>query len=167
MKGQNFFFASNTDNERLGLRSTLAKRYSPDDITNLTTSYGLDFTENRFYRPQVDPERGGAIVGFVTPETTLETTAISGQLELRVGRFNLSGGVRHEWYAGKIGDDGFHRRLLGRLLAPHRPQGPRIHLQMKAKGQDLALFHLANDSNRAVVILVRLKVGDVAHGCII
>jgi len=110
--GGDFFFASDTENERLGLRSTLVKKFNLGSV-DVTASYGFDYTSNRFYRPTVDPAAGGAITGFISPEVTLETYALFGQAEADFGRLRLAGGVRQEWYRGRVGRKGFDPSLPG------------------------------------------------------
>ena len=110
--GGDFFFATDTENERLGLRSTLVKRFDLGG-TEIVGSYGFDYTRNRFYRPTVDPAAGGTIVGFISPEVILDTYAIFGQAEADFGRLRLTGGVRQEWYRGEVGSDGFDASLPG------------------------------------------------------
>lgn len=110
--GGDFFFASDTENERLGLRSTLVKRLDTG-FGELVGSYGFDYTRNRFYRPTVDPAAGGVIDGFISPEVVLDTYALFGQAEADFGRLRLAGGVRQEWYRGHVGRDGFDPALPG------------------------------------------------------
>jgi hypothetical protein len=61
----------------------------------------------------------------------------------------------------------------GKIAGPKPPLRPqevwsiRIHLQMKAKGRDFALFDLAIDSKLRGCDSVRLNVGDVPHGSIV
>ena len=61
----------------------------------------------------------------------------------------------------------------GKIVGPKPPLRPqevwsiRIHLQMKANGRDLAMFNLTIDSKLRGCDLVRLKVDDVARGCIV
>lgn len=52
-------------------------------------------------------------------------------------------------------------------LKPQEVWPIRIHLQMKARGRDLALFNLAIDNKLRGCDLVRLKVSDVARGTIV
>jgi integrase len=58
----------------------------------------------------------------------------------------------------------------GKIVGPKPPLRPqevwaiRIHLQMRNKSRDLALFNLAIDSKLRGCDLVRLTVGDVVHG---
>lgn len=101
------FFASDSDNERQGFRSTLIKRLELD-VAALTLSYGFDWTSNRYYRPQIDPSRGGVITGFIAPETLLRTSAVFAQAEADFGRLRLTGGARQEWYSGEIGSEGYN-----------------------------------------------------------
>lgn len=104
--GGNDFFATDTENERIGLRSTLVKRFELAAMPT-TVSYGFDYTRNRFYRPIVDPAAGDVVTGFITPETILDTYALFGQAEVDLGRVRLSGGIRQEWYRGEVGDKEF------------------------------------------------------------
>lgn len=108
--GGDFFFASNFEDSRTGLRSTLVKRFDVGSA-RVVGSYGFDFTSNRFYRPVIDPAAGDEIIGFVAPETILRTYAVFGQAEADFGRLRLTGGARHEWYRGEVGDDGFDPTL--------------------------------------------------------
>jgi iron complex outermembrane receptor protein len=110
--GGNFFYASDTENDRYGMRSTLARRFDLGGST-LELEYGLDYVNNRFYRPDVDPANGGAIIGFTAPETILRTTSGFVQSALVFGRTRLSAGVRHERYRGEIGSDGYDPSLPG------------------------------------------------------
>ena len=126
--GGDFFFATNTDNERMGFRSTLVRSYAFDHSV-LKTSYGLDYTDNRFYRPIIDTAAGDAVVGFIAPETILETTALFGQLEVDLGRLRLSGGVRQEWYEGEVGDQDYD------------PSIPRAGTPGDFRDANLALFN--------------------------
>lgn len=107
-----FFFATNTDNERVGVRSALVKRFAVGAFPASLT-YGFDYTRNRFYRPTVDPAAGGAIIGFISPEVILNTYAVFAQAELDFGRLKLTGGARQEWYRGRVGDEGFDAGLGG------------------------------------------------------
>lgn len=110
--GGDFFFASDTENQRVGLRSTLVKRVDLGSA-ELVASYGFDYTRNRFYRPTVDPAAGGIITGFISPEVILNTYALFGQAEVDFGRLRLTGGVRQEWYRGHVGSEGFDPSLPG------------------------------------------------------
>jgi len=101
----NFFFDTDTDNERLGLRSTLARSFDVGE-NKLELEYGIDWVSNTFYRPQVDPATG-AIIGFVSPETTLRTTSGFLQSDYVIGRLRLTGGARFEQYRGEVGSKGY------------------------------------------------------------
>lgn len=105
-----FFFASNRENSRFGIRSTFVRSY---DIgaAGLKTSYGLDYTRNDFQRFIVDPANDDEITGYITPAFFLRTLALFGQLELQWGRMTLTGGLRHEWYSGAIEEEGFDPTL--------------------------------------------------------
>ena len=126
--GGDFFFATNTDNERAGFRSTFVRRYALERA-ELKTSYGFDYTDNRFYRPIVDTAAGDAVIGFIAPETILQTSALFGQLEFDFGRLRLSGGVRQEWYQGEVGDEDYD------------PSIPRAGTPGNFRDADLALFN--------------------------
>lgn len=125
----NDFFASNSDNQRQGLRSTLIKRAESGGV-DMVLSYGFDWTRNRYYRPQIDPAQGGRITGYIAPETILRTTALFAQAEADFGRFRLVGGVRQEWYEGKVGREGFD------------PAVPRAATPGDFRDADLALFNV-------------------------
>lgn len=127
--GGDFFFASNTQNERLGLRSTMVKRLRLGR-TPTTLSYGFDYTRNRFYRPTVDPADGERVIGFIAPETILDTYAVFGQAEVDFGRLRLTGGGRQEWYRGEVGDEGFDPGL------------PNVATPGDFGKSDLALFNV-------------------------
>ncbi len=104
------FFASNRENSRLGLRSTLVRSYDLGG-GRLKTSYGLDFTRNDFLRFTVDPAGEDTVIGYITPSFYLETLAPFAQAEFTVGALTLAGGVRHEWYSGAIKQEGFDPSL--------------------------------------------------------
>lgn len=107
----NDFFASDSDHERFGLRSTLVKRASFGTV-DFVGSYGFDFTTNSYYRPVIDPVTG-TILSFVSPEVVFDTYALFGQAEFGFGAFRVVGGVRQEWYGGKVGDRGYDPALGG------------------------------------------------------
>jgi iron complex outermembrane receptor protein len=108
--GGNFFSASNTENERLGFRSTLARDFKIGN-NSLELEYGVDYVSNMFYRPFVDPANGGAIVGWVSPEITFDTASGFFQSDYVVGRLRVSGGLRYERYEGEVGDRGYNPTL--------------------------------------------------------
>lgn len=104
------FFASNRENSRLGLRSTLVRSYAIGGSA-LRTSYGLDYTRNDFFRFVVDPVGRDIVTGYITPAFYLETLAPYAQAEFTSGALTLTGGVRHEWYFGAIEREGFDPSL--------------------------------------------------------
>jgi len=104
------FFASDRENARLGLRTTLVRSDRLGEVA-LKTSYGVDWTRNRFRRFIVDPGAGSTIVGYITPDFFLDTTAVFVQAELEVGALNLTAGLRHERYRGEITDRGYDPAL--------------------------------------------------------
>ncbi len=108
--GGDDFFASNRENSRTGVRSTLVRSYDVG-LGGLKTSYGLDFTRNDFHRFIVDPAGEDTITGYITPAFYLETLAPFAQLEFATGNVTLTGGVRHEWYSGAIEEEGFDPSL--------------------------------------------------------
>jgi iron complex outermembrane receptor protein len=101
----NFFQDTDTENERQGLRSTLARAFDLGG-SELELEYGIDWVRNRFYRPSVDPATG-EIIGFIAPETILRTTSGFVQSDLVMGRVRLSAGVRYEQYRGEVGGEGY------------------------------------------------------------
>jgi iron complex outermembrane recepter protein len=109
--GGNDFFASDSDHDRFGFRSTLVKNANFGNV-EFVGSYGFDYTYNSYYRPVVDPTNG-MILGLISPEVKFSTYAVFGQAELDFGRFRLVGGARQEWYRGKVGTRGFDPALPG------------------------------------------------------
>jgi iron complex outermembrane recepter protein len=107
--GGDFFFASETENDRLGVRTALTKRFGSREQASAT--YGIDYGSNRFYRPIIDPAQGGVITGFVAPETTLRTSGLFGQFDVEFGDLRFSAGARQEWYRGEIGGEGYDPSL--------------------------------------------------------
>lgn len=105
-EGDVFYFDSDAENQRLGLRTTLNRRFEQDGMT-LDAAYGLDALRQRYYRPQVDPANGGAVIGFIAPEVILESYALFVQPKLRHGNWLFTGGVRHEEFRGEVGSDGY------------------------------------------------------------
>src|SRR3546814_16826124 len=98
------FFASDSDHERLGLRSTLVKRASLG-MVDFVGSYGFDFTRNSFSRPAIDPVTD-AILSFVSPVVTFDTSSLFGLAEFDFGCLHLVGGARQGWYRGALGGRG-------------------------------------------------------------
>lgn len=101
-----FFLATDTENERHGLRSTLDKTVALS-ATELDLEYGFDYSHQRFYRPTIDTENNDAIIDFIAPETMLDTYALFAQAGVDIGRWRLTGGIRHEMYRGEAGDEGY------------------------------------------------------------
>jgi iron complex outermembrane receptor protein len=100
------FLASDSENERLGFRSALTKRAQVQGA-DLVLSYGFDYTWARYYRPQLDTAGAGRIIGYISPQVSLRTSALFAQAEAGFGRFRLVGGVRQEWYSGQVGAKGY------------------------------------------------------------
>lgn len=123
------FFASNRENSRLGVRSTLVRSYAVG-AGELKTSYGFDYTRNDFQRFTVDPAVDEAIVGYITPAFFLETAALFGQLEYEIGQLTLTSGLRQEWYSGAIEEEGFN------------PDLPRAATPGDFADSDLLLFNI-------------------------
>lgn len=105
-EGEVFYFDSDSENQRLGLRTTLNRSFDLGQAT-LDATYGLDALRQRYFRPQVDPADGGAVIGFISPEVILESYALFVQPKLRRGAWLFTGGVRHEEFRGEVGSDGF------------------------------------------------------------
>jgi iron complex outermembrane receptor protein len=107
--GEVFYFDSDASNERLGLRSAL-KRELTFGSGKLEATYGVDLLEQSYYRPVVDPATD-AVIGFVSPEVTLDQYAAFIQPHWRSGRWQFTGGVRYERFSGEIGRRGFDPAL--------------------------------------------------------
>lgn len=101
-----FFFATDADNQRQGIRSTLSRNFA-FRRTELELEYGLDFVHQHFYRPEIDTDNNNAIIGFVAPDTNLDTYSAFVQSAMDLGRWRLTGGLRHETYRGWAGSKGF------------------------------------------------------------
>lgn len=107
--GEVFYFDSDADNERLGVRSTLSRELELSGST-LEMVYGVDLLEQMYYRPVVDPA-AGSIIGYVSPEVLLDQYAAFIQPRWRSGRLQLTGGVRYERFSGEVGSRGFDPAL--------------------------------------------------------
>jgi iron complex outermembrane receptor protein len=103
--GGNSFFNSNLDNERFGIRSTLSRDFDLG-AAGLELDYGIDYVSNTYYRPVVGPATD-AIIGWVSPDTTMDTTSGFAQADVVWSRFRLSGGARYEKYEGTVGSKGY------------------------------------------------------------
>jgi iron complex outermembrane receptor protein len=127
--GEVFYLDSDAENERRGLRTTLQREFAVG-AGELDLTYGLDWQHQRYYRPQVDPARGGAVTGYISPEVILDSTAALVQAEYSVGNWRWSGGVRHERFDGEVGDEGFD------------PAVPRASTPGEVPDFDLTLFNV-------------------------
>jgi iron complex outermembrane receptor protein len=122
------FFSDDRENSTLGTRLTLARdlRLGGGD---LRLEYGVDWRRDRLIRVQLDAADPSRPIGFIAPEVILYQTGLFGQANLGLGRVRLSGGVRQEWYRGRIGDE-----LAGAGLAGTGTPG-------RFEGADLLLFN--------------------------
>lgn len=98
------FFNDDRENSTLGLRLTLARDYYLSE-TPIGLEYGLDYQRNRLLRVLLDTEDPSQVVGLIAPEVILDTTGLFVQGDLRIDRWNFTGGVRQEFYSGEIGND--------------------------------------------------------------
>lgn len=96
-------FRDEQTNEYYGIRSSIA---TPLDfvLEGATITYGVDALRNRYFRPYFNDDTGD-LVTYFAPDVTLDVYAPYAQLDLPIGDFRFSGGVRHERYSGHI-DDG-------------------------------------------------------------
>lgn len=106
-EGDVFYFDSDAENQRLGLRTTLNREFNFGAGRQLDFTYGLDWLEQRYYRPQVDPANGRRVIGWIAPEVMLDSVAVFVQPQWRVGDWLFTGGVRHERFEGEVGDEDF------------------------------------------------------------
>lgn len=107
--GEVFYFDSDADNERLGLRSALKREFAFASGT-LEATYGLDLLEQSYYRPQVDPATD-RVIGYVSPQVRLDQYAAFVQPHWRLGRWQVTGGVRYERFSGEVGSRGYDPAL--------------------------------------------------------
>jgi len=107
--GDVFYFDSDADSERLGFRSALKKTFAVGAGT-LEATYGIDLLEQSYYRPQVDPGTG-RVIGYVSPEVTLDQYAAFVQPHWRLGRWQLTAGIRYERFSGEVGRRGYDPTL--------------------------------------------------------
>jgi iron complex outermembrane receptor protein len=93
-------------NEYLGFRSSVT---TPLDflLEDAAITYGVDVQRNNYFNPYYNHDTGQLVTLF-GPEVTLDQWAPYAQLEVPLGDFVLTGGVRHERYSGHVedGDDG-------------------------------------------------------------
>jgi iron complex outermembrane receptor protein len=105
-EGEVFYFDSDAENDRLGLRTTLNREFMLD-AGQLDLAYGVDLLRQRYYRPQVDPANQGEVIGYIAPEVLLDSTAFFLQPQYRSGDWLFTGGVRHERFSGEVGREGY------------------------------------------------------------
>lgn len=103
--GEVYYFDSDAENERLGLRTTLNKELALG-TGQLDLAYGIDLLRQRYYRPQVDPA-SNEVIGFIAPEVLLNSAALFLQPQYRTGDWLFTGGVRHERFDGEVGSAGY------------------------------------------------------------
>lgn len=99
------FFSDNRTNSTYGFRGTLNKDFDLGGDARLNLTYGLDWRRDRLIRLLLDPDDTSVVTGFIAPEIILNSTGLFGQAELKLGALRLSGGLRNEWYRGRIGDE--------------------------------------------------------------
>lgn len=93
-------FRDEQTNEYYGIRSAVTTPLG--FVTDgAAVTYGFDFQRNRYFRPFFNDDTG-EIDTFFSPDVTLDIYAPYGQIEIPIGDFRLSGGVRHEEYRGHI-----------------------------------------------------------------
>ncbi len=108
-QGEVFYFDSDADNERLGLRSAL-NRTMKTSTGEIELVYGFDALRQSYYRPQVDPSNG-EVIGFVSPEVILDQYAVFVQPRWQVAQWQFTGGIRHERFYGEVGERGYDPSL--------------------------------------------------------
>lgn len=68
----------------------------------MNVNYGFDFIRNRYFRPVYFEDTGALNTNF-SPDTALNTYAVYWQVNVPVTEYvELTGGARHEWYAGHV-----------------------------------------------------------------
>jgi iron complex outermembrane receptor protein len=89
-------------NEYYGARSAVT---TPLDfaLEGASITYGIDALRNRLYNPYFNNDTG-ELVDLFSPNVVLDQWAPYAQLEVPVGDFVFSGGVRHERYSGHAKD---------------------------------------------------------------
>lgn len=112
----NFFFNLRTDQDKHGLRSTLARTF---DLSGrpLELQYGIDYMSDSMFEGELDSAQAKDIVWFFVPEITLRTTSAFAQSDLVLGRMRISAGARYERYRGEIGDK-FYDPAIGNAAMP-------------------------------------------------
>ena len=115
--GAVFYTNTDAENQRLGLRTSLNRAFALA-TGELDLTYGADLLRQRYFRPQVNPATD-AITGFIAPEVLLDSTAVYAQAQFRTGAWLFTGGARHEWFEGEVGDEGY-RPSIPRASTPGR-----------------------------------------------
>lgn len=87
-------------NEYIGFRSSVS---TPLDfiVQDASVTYGVDLLRNNYFNPYYNDDTGELVTLF-GPEVTLDQLAPYVQLEVPLGDFVVSGGVRHERYSGNV-----------------------------------------------------------------
>lgn len=90
------------DNEYYGVRSAIT---TPLDFLTegAAVTYGADAIRNRYFRPYYNVDKD-ELNTYFAPDVTLDVIAPYLQLEIPLGDFIVSGGVRHERYSGHVKD---------------------------------------------------------------
>jgi iron complex outermembrane receptor protein len=97
--------------------------------SELELVYGIDALRQSYYRPQVNPATG-AVIGYVSPEVTLDQYAAFVQPRWQRGPLQITAGVRHEEFSGEVGDRGYNPTL------------PRVATPGDTPDFDLTLFNI-------------------------
>jgi iron complex outermembrane receptor protein len=90
-------------NDSHGLRTTFNTPMDGPLTAGSRLVYGVDYIHDYFDRPAVNIETG-EIETYFAPEVWLDTYAAYAQLDVPVGDWILSGGVRREEYRGETAD---------------------------------------------------------------
>jgi iron complex outermembrane receptor protein len=93
-------FRQEWDNTYYGVRSSVT---TPLDVIleGASITYGIDAIRNELINPYYNHDTGD-LVTYFAPDVTLDQWAPYAQLEVPLGDFVLSGGVRHERYSGHV-----------------------------------------------------------------
>jgi iron complex outermembrane receptor protein len=104
----------------LGARTTFTTPLDGLLTDGSKVSYGFDWIRDYFERPAVDVATG-EIATYFAPTAWLNTYAPFVQLEVPVGSWLFSGGVRHEEYRGRTNDtSSFPGGVTGGSVEPER-----------------------------------------------
>lgn len=106
--GTGWYISANaSDNDRFGVRSSITTPFNKgSDAGPSTVTYGVDFTTNSSYSPFFSYTDTDTVLGFFSPEVTLDSLSVFAQFKIPVGRFTFTGGARHESYSGETTDRG-------------------------------------------------------------